>query len=63
MQILPHSITTGDEDVDATLRGHDLISVDLNRILMFILEHIHNVVSEEIDDREATSHDQMVCYK
>ena len=60
---LPYAITTGDENVNTTFWGHDLIGLNLNMLLMYMLEHIKNVASEEIMDHEARAHDQIVRCK
>ena len=63
VHILSIAIITWDGDLDTTLQRHNLISVDFNMLPMFMLECIHNASSKEIEDLEATTHDQMVSYK
>ena len=50
VQIHMRSITTGNEDVDATLRIFDLVGVELNEISMHMVQQIECEASQEISD-------------
>ena len=47
------------EDVDAMLKGFNLIRFDLNELPMHMLTQVQLEASEEIRDWEVTVHDQL----
>ena len=47
----------GNEDVNTTLKGNDLIGYNLNEFPMHMLTQVQTATSEETIDYEATIHD------
>ena len=57
-QIQPHELTTGSEDVDATMQQFDLTSLDVNELLMQTLAQMQKETCQETMDHEEIVHDQ-----
>ena len=60
MQTPSCALETISEDVDATMQQFDVISLNVNELLMQTLALLQKEASQAITDREEIMHDQLV---